>query len=257
MYNYKEEEIEQQIYQVMKILNLDRMPTSREVRYSTISGLDPAISRTGGYIFWAEKLKLSPKKPYTKWNDESIKEGILNVIQKLNLDRMPSRMEILKIHNDMSLHNAIVRSYSYYEWAEKLNLKIKYSETSLGVSYQNICMKQLKEKGYNVEPTTMKAPYDILINDNIRIDVKSGCAYYDNSGCRLHSFGINKKDPVCDLYIIYALDEEGINIERTFIIPAKYLKLISMCIGINSKYNKFIDRWDYIDTYDNFYNLIK
>jgi hypothetical protein len=55
---------------------------------------------------------------------------------------------------------------------------------------------------------------------------------------------------------VYALNEEGNKVERTFVIPSKNLKLVSLCIGKNSKYNKYINRWDYIDKYDKFYKSL-
>lgn len=252
---YTIDEIEQKIYEVMKIYNISRMPTSKEVRISKIPGLESSIDSTGGYVKWAEKLNLSPKKPITKHNDESIKQSILHTMQQLNIDRMPSRSEILSIENNASLHNAIVRSYGYYKWAERLNLEIKDSETLFGTQYQEICLEYLSKLGYVVEDTSTKAPYDLLINNNVRVDVKSGCAY-NMRGSRVHSFGINKKFPTCDLYIIYALNENTDNIERIFVIPSKDFKLVSLCIGANSKYNKYINKWNLIDIYIEFYNKL-
>jgi hypothetical protein len=55
---------------------------------------------------------------------------------------------------------------------------------------------------------------------------------------------------------VYALNEEGNKVERTFVIPSKNLKLVSLCIGKNYKYNKYINRWDYIDKYDKFYKSL-
>lgn len=206
---------------------------------------------------WSNRLNLPHKIKIKKWNYDDIKNRLLEIIKELDIERMPSQQELLSIELDVGLSNAIKRSFGYYGWAKELNLKIKDSETFLGITFQEICTNELINKGYHVENTTLKAAYNLIINNNIRIDVKSGCAYFDKNGCRLHTFGINKKYPTCDLYIIYALDELGIKIERTFIIPSKDLKLISMCIGENSKYNQYINRWDYIKKYDQFYKQLK
>jgi len=254
--NWTENNIENSIFKAMSILNIQRMPTSKETRITNISGLDGAISDSGGYIYWANKLKLDIKKSVKLLKDDEIKNRIYYIIQQLKINRMPSRSEVLSIEQNQNLHNAIIRGYGYYTWAKMLNLEIKDSETLMGVSYQKICMNQLIQMGYRVEETTMKAPYDLVINGNIKIDVKSGCAYLDECGCRLHTFGINKKLPTCDLYILYALDENGTNIEKVFIIPSKELKLVSMCIGTNSKYNCYINKWEYIDLYNKFYQAI-
>lgn len=253
--NWTQEIIENEVFKVMKILNISRMPTSKEVRKVGISGLDGAISDNGGYIELANKFGLINKRPIIKWNDKLIVNKIQNVIILLNLDRMPSASEIFQIEGNYELDNIINKSLGYYGWAKKLKLEIKDSETLFGNRYQEICFNELINQGYKVENTTIKAPYDLLVNNNVRIDVKSGCAYYIND-CRVHTFGINKKFPTCDLYIIYALDEEGNNIERTFIIPSKNLKLNSMSIGTHSKYNKYINKWDYIDKYNQFYKTL-
>ncbi len=253
---WNDELIKEKIYKVISILNIDYMPSSSEVRQTKISGLDGAITRTGGYIEWAKKLNLSPKKPIIKRTKEDIFKELKLIINELKLNRMPSRSEIIECCGDNSLHNAIVRSGGYYKWAEVLNLKIKKSETLMGLNYEQVCAKYLTSKNYKVETTSIKAPYDLLVNNNIRIDVKSGCAY-DLSGNRVHTFGINKKDPTCDIYVLYGLNEDGIDIEKTFIIPSKNLKITTLSVGRQSKYNKYIDKWDYIDQYDKFYKTIK
>jgi len=248
-----EQVIQENILKVISSLNIDYMPTSVQIRQSKISGLDNAISATGGFYKWAKRLNLSPKKPIIKREDQDIAKEILLLSNKLN--RMPSKSEVLEYCGE-SLDNAIIRSYGYYDWAEKLNLNIKDSETYMGISYEEICFNNLKEKSYKVEKTPVKAPYDLLVNDNVKIDVKSGCAY-ENNESRCHTFGINKVHPTCDLYIIYALDESSKNIERTFVIPSKYLKLKSLSLGENSKYNRYIEKWEYINQYDIFYKSLK
>lgn len=98
----------------------------------------------------------------------------------------------------------------------------------------------------------VKYPFDFLINNTIRIDVKAAKAYMSR-GNRCHTIGINKKYATCDLYLIFALDEVE-NIERTFIIPGCDLRVTSMNFGKDSKYDKYINRWDLLEKYDNFYN---
>jgi len=247
--------VKEQMLVVMSTLEINRMPTSLEVRRLKIPRLDSAISKTGGYTHWAKKLNLKRKEPTSKWTDDSIKSEILSIIDILDINRMPSRSEIETVGKNKAIVSAIARSYGYYGWAERLGLDAKESDTLMGITYEKLCMESLKSKGYSVKDTAVKAPYDLIINGNVKIDVKSGTAY-ESRGSRVHTFGINKPLPVCDLYIIYALDEERENIERTFIIPSKDLKLHSMSIGADSKYNKYINRWDFIDQYDAFYKSV-
>lgn len=255
IYMMIEQEIINGIQEVVKINNLNRMPTSNEVRKSNMIGLASAIEKTGGYVLWAEKLNLSPKKPTYKWSDEKIAEEILEIKRILNLDRMPSREEIESTKKNNALVSVIGKTYGFYGWEEKLNLTVKRSETQFGQLYQQKCIQILQDKGYIAEDTSTKAPYDIVVNNKVRIDVKSGCAY-DLKGSRCHTFNLEKQFLTCDIYMIFALDENGEKIERLLIIPSSHLNIVTLSMGTNSKYNKYKNRWDYIDKYLNFYKTL-
>jgi len=190
----------------------------------------------------------------TQWTHELIEQRILQVKSELKIDYMPTRNEILYLRHNDPLHNGIVRSGGYEYWANRLGLKIKDSESKTGWAYEEIAIDLLKDRGYKIERMSRKCAFDVLVNSNVRIDVKVGRPWLLR-GSRVHTFGINKKIPLCDIYMIFALGESG-KTERLFIIPSNELKLISMCIGKDSKYNKFVDRWDYIDKYDSFYKAL-
>ncbi|MCR8641444.1 hypothetical protein NV379_02130 [Paenibacillus sp. N1-5-1-14] len=239
----------------MRILTIHRMPTSTELRSINFTWLESDISRNGGLIFWAKQLNLPSKKPIFKIKDDEIIIHIREIMSALKINRMPSSSEVLQtFHEGEALHKRIC-DLGYRFWAEKLNLEIKQSETQLGQDYELVAIKMLEEKGYKVERMTTKHPFDLLVNDSIRIDVKSASAY-DLKGSRCHTFGINKRYGSCDLYILLALNEESDVIERTFVIPCNKLRVVSMSIGRESKYNKYINKWDYLDTYNAFYKKI-
>ncbi len=248
-----DDKIEEQILYVKDKLNLNCMPTKRDIKTLNICGLSSAIERTGGFKKWGKQLGLSFKNSATFWTDEKIQNYIINIMHQLNITRMPSMSELLDVSHNNSLDDAIKNSYGYYGWANKLSLNIKSSETLLGINYQMYCKTELENKGYSVQDTRMIAPYDLIINKDVKIDVKSGCAYYEH-GNRHYSFGINKKYPTCDIYIIYAINENKKDIDKTFIIPSKYLHITTLHIGEISKYNTFIDQWKYIDKYIEYYN---
>jgi hypothetical protein len=252
-----EVKITETIYKIMSIFNIDRMPTSYEVRsLDDLKWLDPLISRNGGYIYWKDKLQLNHKLNRTKfYNLEEIIDKIKYVMESLNVNTMPSRNEIIQIIGNDSLHNKIVRTGGYQLWANKLNLELKDSETKTGWNYEKYAIELLENKNYKVQRMTTGYPFDLLINNNIRIDIKSGSAYL-LKGSRCHTFGINKRYATCDLYLIFALSEQQ-KLERSFIIPANMLRVVTMSIGEISKYNKYINRWDLIDEYDKFYKELK
>jgi hypothetical protein len=190
----------------------------------------------------------------SQWTDEVLEQRIRQVMLELKIDRMPTRSEVFSIRFNDPLHNGVVRHGGYEYWAKKLGLQIKDSESKTGWAYEECAIDLLKGKGYAVERMSRKCAYDILVNGAVKIDVKAGKPWF-LKGSRLHSFGINKKVPVCDIYLVLAIDESE-KIERTFVIPSFELKVVSMCIGKDSKYNKFIDQWGYIDKFDGFYKSI-
>lgn len=185
-----------------------------------------------------------------KWTDELITKEILNVKNVLNLDRMPSRSEIvLAVGNGLSI--IIGRRGGYKYWAEKLNLDIKDSETKLGKEYETKIAELLKNKGYEVERMSMKHPYDLLVNQNIKVDVKISNLYRGPKG-NFHTFNLEKYNHNCDLFICVCVTDE--EIVKTLVIPSKFLMKVSqLSVGGTSIYDKYIDRFDFIKEYDAFY----
>lgn len=192
-----------------------------------------------------------------EWSESLIEEKIRQVMKALNIERMPTRSEILSVMDDNSLAVKIGKSGGYKKWSEKLGLNKKSSETVLGEEYEDVVFDMLKYKGYNVEHMTTLHPYDLLVNNNIKIDVKVANWYISkDSSFRYHTFNLEKTKHNCDIFICIGLNENK-EIHRTMVIPSKFVmgkKQISC--GVNSKYNKFIDRWDYVEQYNDFYERI-
>lgn len=171
----------------------------------------------------------------------------------LNIKRMPTASELTSIgRND--LHCKIGRTKTYKGWAEHLELQLKSSETTKGNEYEELVAKIIRGLGYEVKEMTTKHPYDLLINDSVKVDVKVGGAH-NHFGSRAHTFRPSKKFATCDLYICVALDEND-EVENIFIIPSKFAQLTTLNIGTDSKYNKFIYRWDYIKRFVQFYDEV-
>jgi hypothetical protein len=187
------------------------------------------------------------------FNEEQIEDHIINTINVLNIKRMPSASEIRNLKGNNILHNTIVRSGGYEYWANKLKLEIKNSDTKFGREYEDFSKIILIEKGYEVERMTVKHPFDLLINNRIKIDVKVGNPYYQPSGSRVHKYGLGKKYGSCDFYLIIALNETQ-EIEKTLIIPSYKVKRKDITIGRKSKYDIYKDRWDLLKEFDNLLN---
>lgn len=168
---------------------------------------------------------------------------------------MPSCREIMDITHNHKLAVAIGKHGGYKHWAERLGLEIKKSETLFGKRYETALNSMLTTEGYKVEQMAMCYPYDLLVNDNIKIDVKSSTRYYLKGKSYSYSFNLEKVNPTCDIYVCMCIDDNNV-IEKVLIIPSKFLKQTQLCIGIKSKYDIYQNRWDYITTYDDFYKKL-
>lgn len=186
-----------------------------------------------------------------KWSYETIKEEIVNVMNALNINRMPTSIEIKLVTKNSKLINAIRRYGGFLYWANQLNLEQSSGTTRLGVNGEVKIKEVLESKGYKVEKMSVKHPYDLLVNSNIKIDVKTAMLYTSQYGNSYYTFNLEKKNPTCDIYIFYCIE-----VNKILIIPSKLLKQTQLSISENSKYNKYIDRWDYLELYDNFYKEV-
>jgi hypothetical protein len=183
-----------------------------------------------------------------KWTDELIESELKKCISVLQVNRMPTADELKQIgRND--LHCKISKTKKYSGWASELGLEMKHCETRMGNQYEDLVKAKIEQCGFKVISMTTKHPYDLLVNNVLKIDVKVGRAH-NHFEARAHTFALNKKYPTCDLYICVALNEKE-EIERYFIIPSKFVQMVTLNIGKNSKYNEFVNRWGYIKRFIN------
>ncbi len=190
-----------------------------------------------------------------EWTDELVKKEIIKVKDSLNLKRMPTRKEMELVTKNSRLTNRISRTKGYYGFAKELNLPIKESVTTTGKTYEYKMKNKLEKQGFKVEKMPQNYPFDILINGNVKIDVKVAKPYNAVEGYQYHTFNLYRKYATCDIYICICLDEKE-HIERMLIIPSAELKITQLSVGKNSYYNKFDNRFEYITQYSNFYNQI-
>lgn len=187
-----------------------------------------------------------------KWNDEIIKQEILKVKDALCLNRMPTRSEIESVMKNSCLTDKITKTRGYYGWAKELKLDIKLSETTLGKKYEQFIKQLLETKQYKVEQMSQNYHFDLLINNNVKIDVKVAKPFVDRYNCIYHTFRLCKKYASCDIYITICLNNKE-EIEKLLIIPSSKCQIKQLSIGKNSVYDIYIDRFDYIDKYIKFY----
>ena len=242
---WTDELIESELTKFMTEMGIERMPTHTEFRENKRSGLAKAISENGGSSYWLNKLNLKRKPKVLKWNDEEIEKNIKAAMKSLQIERMPSSNELKSLgRND--LHCAISKSgIKYSGWANKLGIELKISETYKGNKYEYIIKEKIERLSDHLKAEKMSTghPYDLLINKCVKVDVKVSSPNMKNG--RVHTFGLNKVHSTCDIYVCVALDEAD-QIERIFIIPSPHVQIVTLCVGEKSKYNKYIDNWDFI-----------
>ena len=187
-----------------------------------------------------------------EWTDLLVKQEILKIKDSLNLDRMPTRKEMELVTKNSKLTSRISRTKGFYGWAKELNLPIKENETTLGKRYEFIIKDLLEKHNFKVDKMTQNYPFDLLVNENVKIDVKVAKPYISDTNSLYHTFNLYKKYASCDIYICVCLTIDG-KIERTLIIPSLELKVTQLSVGKDSYYNKFNNRFDYISKYSDFY----
>lgn len=170
------------------------------------------------------------------WTDDLIEKGINKIADTFSPRRMPTNREVIEAEGNHKLSNAIQKHGGYEYWANKLGLEQKYSDTQLGISGERFISEQLIKMGFDVETTSMKYPYDLLINGCIKVDVKTANTSYVQ-GCPLHSYRLAKGMQTCDFYIFYEADTSQI-----YVVPANKLNgQVQVGMGDNSQpYAKYL-----------------
>lgn len=185
------------------------------------------------------------------WTESRIATNILRIKEGLCIDRMPSNSEIKSFDGDNRLSNAIMKKGGFRYWAEKLGLDMKVTESEHGYKQERIICDLISKHGYEAEMTSIRFPYDVLVEGVVKVDVK--CAHlskvreYD-----AYSFRIAKDKPTCDLYFIACLNNDD-TINMLYVIPAHKLvgqvQLVISGSRVSQKYAKYLNRWDLLDSY--------
>lgn len=185
------------------------------------------------------------------WSEFKIERSVIEVIKGMCIDRMPSKQEMEDFCGDTKLSNAIQKKGGYRYWADKLNLELKNSETKFGVDVEETVVKAMRAMGYDCEPTPTKYPYDILVEKCAKVDVKAA-RVTKIRGYSAYSFRLAKPQQTCDFYILVPVDMNG-DVIKTYIVPSHITTgHKQICISTNnSKYDKYLGRWDLIDEYVN------
>lgn len=194
-----------------------------------------------------------------KWEDVDVEKDLLKIIETLKLNHFPTKKEMIDFYGNKSLSNKVSKTGGSRYYAELLGMKIEQCESEFGNFYEEFAVDDIFEHtGFLSIHTEIKYPYDLLTNGNIKVDVKSSQKNYRKSSAfPYYTFNLEKKQPTCDLYMLYCLNTDCF-IERTIIIPSCIVSgKTQIGVGGLSKWEVYEDRWDYFNMYDNFYREIK
>lgn len=258
----KIENLEKEIRNAMSLLNIEYLPRRSDLYKIDKGNIESAITKNGGYRCVGKMFGIPTKGATTikhpKWTDEEVCKEILEVINELGLNRMPTRNEIFKVTGDCCLPSAISRGIGYRGFANKLGLDTKDSETTLGKNYEHHMIEKLTDMGYCPTEMPQNFPYDILLNNSLKIDIKFSYLYKGDVG-NFYSYNLEKPFCTCDIYVLISQPDESSEDIKYRIIPSPHIyKNTQVSVGeLTSKYNIYIDRWDYIDKYLDFYNSIE
>lgn len=177
-----------------------------------------------------------------KWTNEMIADGINRIASTFEPKRMPSNSEVIEYEGNYSLSMAIQKNGGFAYWANRLGLEQKYSETALGIEGEKQIAGVLEVKGFDVKPTSVKHPYDLLVNGCIKVDVKTAKTTLVR-GCPVHAYRLAKRDHTCDFYIFYEIDTL-----KVYVVPAYRCQgQVQVEMGKNSKpYAKYLGAFDLI-----------
>ena len=187
-----------------------------------------------------------------KWNDLLIESAIADVMKKGKIETFPTHKQMNEITGSAALSNAVSRCGGSNYWAEKLGLDTKPCESKFGEEYELKCKEYIEGLGYRCQKAPVRYPYDLLVQKNIKADVKCGKLYKGETG-EYYTFNLEKKLPTCDIFVCYCL-EEG-EVKKTYVIPASVLSgKTQLSVGkFKSKYDVYSDAWGMFGCFDRFY----
>ena len=189
----------------------------------------------------------------TNWTPELIKQKVMEVVEGLQLDRMPSRAECVKYFGNYGLSGAITNKYGWAALAKEMGLPIKKSETGFGKMFEQKASEYLKACGFEVRRMAQNFPYDLLLNDCVKVDVKASKLYRGEQG-NFYSFNLEKPFATCDFYLLLAVDDDN-TINRKMIVPSnQVISNNQISVGEHkSKYHQYTDRFDLLETASEFW----
>lgn len=174
----------------------------------------------------------------THWTPELIEQEIRLVAQ--NIGHFPSNTELRDMgKNDLAC--AITKRGGLLELAKKLGIERQSSDSDFGWAGEESVVAELQRRGFTASRTKeVKAPFDILVNNIVRIDVKNArfASYPTKHGSCDGWFYRLGKMCQADLVALHQYDEGS-----TYIIPWSLIPTSNVTITREGKYSHYKEAW--------------
>lgn len=95
----------------------------------------------------------------------------------------------------------------YKGWAKRLGLDMKQSDTLFGHEWEAYIHGLLTATGHESVRQTTRAPFDILVDGRVRLNVKAA-RWHEYGPCRGFFFGIGKTWKNCDAFALVKVSEK-------------------------------------------------
>lgn len=142
-----------------------------------------------------------------RWTDDMVASQLREVASKLG-GRMPSANDLRAMGLE-SLASRASRVGGLLGWAERLGLPTGKDAHSpaFGESWETYAAVVLKANGYVAESQKRHAPFDVLVNGQIRVNVKASRRHdYEDVGVRGFTFWIGDTWKRCDVFALVKVD---------------------------------------------------
>lgn len=184
----------------------------------------------------------------TNWTDEKISNALIDVTNQLG--HFPSCSDL----RDQGRHDlicAVSKRGGIIAWAAKLGFDREKSASDFGWDGEDKVFQILLQKGFKAEKRPRNGcPFDILIEGILRIDVKT--ARYAEYGRVKGWFYRIGKLAQSDLIILFQQDTG-----KCIILPWTECTTSNMSITEKGKYSNYVERWDILETYLEFFRTVK
>lgn len=189
-----------------------------------------------------------------QWNTERICKAIMEVVEMAGEKVMPSHKDMDGFFGNHKLSCAVSKHGGSKMFADILQLPLKSCETKFGEKFENLCAEKIQDEfGFDVEKTEPRHPYDLLVDNCVKVDVKAGKITRTKDGREYYTFNLEKRHQTCDIFVCYCLNERN-EIKKILVIPSCALSgKTQLSVGVKeSKYDLYIDGWERIYHYSRF-----